>query len=449
MLTHEAKASVLSMPSGMWYGDRKFELDCPSHWDVTVFWPETPREMTSAEIAGTLERPTGQPPLRDMCRGAKRPLVIVDDVNRPTPAGVILTPVLRHLADASIAAKDVTIVLATGAHAAPRMESVQSKVGEAAKKCRVLVHNAHRDVVSRGRTRFGTPVLLNKEVAAADFVIGIGGVYPNSTAGYGGGSKLALGVLGFESILALHYLHGGAGWGRSREQDTFREDLNEIAQMAGLRSLMCAHLNAAGKIVRLRCGDYLSYYEEERAFANRSFSVPAPTDANVVISNAYPNDLSLTFALMKGAAPLHVCRPDSSRILLARCSEGVGGHSLFPVVNSGRVHAAKMYLRFAGVRPVPFAQKALSVIARKLRMRAAPSIRAERPSWKNPVRLYTGEGGDLSCGNVSGVEIASSWAEILAAVDSEQPRGGRALKVAVYSCAPLLSFVQPQEARGF
>jgi nickel-dependent lactate racemase len=48
-------------------------------------------------------------------------------------------------------------------------------------------------------------VLVNRHVAAADYVIGIGGVYPQNSTGFGGGAKLALGVLGRRSIVNLHY----------------------------------------------------------------------------------------------------------------------------------------------------------------------------------------------------------------------------------------------------
>lgn len=429
------------MPSGMWYGDPGFELSCPSEWDVTVMRPNTPPGMTAAEIAQVLESPVGQPPLRVLARGAKTAAIIVDDVNRATPVAAILPSVIRQFAEAGISADRISVVLACGAHWGPRMDSVRSKVGEVAMQCNVRLHDAHCNVVRLGSTSFGTPVLLNKDVANSDFVIGIGGLYPNSTAGFGGGSKLVLGVLGFRSILSLHYLHGGAGRGLNREEDTFRRDLNEIAEMARLRSLISVHVNAECKIVRMKCGDHLAYYEQERSFAQQTYRVPAPGEADVVISNAYPNDVSLTFALMKGAAPLHVCKRSSSRILLARCSEGVGGHSLFPVVNVGRFHSTKTYLRFAAARPGPFLKKALRTAAKRFERKTIATTAAPTAPWKHPVRLYAGPDNDRTLPSpVSGVEISHSWAGIVSAVHTEQANAGKPLKVAVYPCAPLVVF---------
>src|SRR5262249_38816637 len=154
------------------------------------------------------------PPIRELCRGKRRPLIVVDDPNRPTPVGRVLPHVLAQLRAAGIAARDVTILLATGTHGAPAPETVVKKVGtEAASSCRVLVHDAGRDLVRAGTTALGTPVFVNRAVVESDVLLGIGGIYPNHTAGFGGGSKLALGVLGLRSIMHLHFRHEGAGWG--------------------------------------------------------------------------------------------------------------------------------------------------------------------------------------------------------------------------------------------
>lgn len=60
---------------------------------------------------------------------------------------------------------------------------------------------------------------------------------------------------------------------------------------------------------------------------------PAPEGADVVISNTYPNDVSLTFGRMKGMVPLHAWAPPrATRIAVAACTEGIGRHNLFPLV---------------------------------------------------------------------------------------------------------------------
>jgi lactate racemase len=202
----------ISLRTGVWYGDQFVALRFPDTWDLSVLWPKTPPALSDSQIAQPLEHPVGQAPIRELCRGKSSPLVIVDDPNRPTPVARVLPFLLKPFCEAGIDPRSIRILIATGTHAAPRRETVQKKIGpEAFATCQVLVHDAYRNLAKLGRTSLGTPVEVNREVLRSDLVIGMGGIYPNHTAGYGGGSKLALGVLGFRSIRHLHYGHTAAG----------------------------------------------------------------------------------------------------------------------------------------------------------------------------------------------------------------------------------------------
>jgi SAM-dependent methyltransferase len=77
-------------------------------------------------------------------------------------------------------------------------------------------------------------------------------------------------------------------------------------------------------------GRPLYLLEREVAFCRTSCSVQPPEGADVVISNTYPNDVSLTFGRMKGMVPLHAwALPRATRIAVAACTEGIGRHNLF------------------------------------------------------------------------------------------------------------------------
>ena len=95
--------------TGAWHGEEALFLPFPAGWDVTVLWPRTPPALTDLEIAESLDRPIGQPPIREICRGRSRPLIIVDDLNRPTPVGRVMPLVLEHFRQAGIPAQAVRI----------------------------------------------------------------------------------------------------------------------------------------------------------------------------------------------------------------------------------------------------------------------------------------------------------------------------------------------------
>jgi nickel-dependent lactate racemase len=323
------------------------------------------------------------------------------------------------------------------------------KIGsEAASSCRFLLHDPVRNTVKIGRTSLGTPVHVNREVLSADFVMGIGGVYPNNTAGFGGGSKLALGILDLRVISLLHRRHKSSGWGSEALECDFRRDLDEIAQMIRLETLITLHVNANREPVRMVSGDYSAYFPQEITFARDAFRAPRPDGADVVISNAFPNDLSLTFIHMKGVYPLRHAAPRASRIVLGSCSEGEGFHGVYPIVRSPMFHEQRDRLRrISLMSPSEIARKLMEKFARPFRgdsngnvERRANGTRPAsqgQPALQNPIWLYrTGSHRDTLPSMVRGIRVLDSWPEVLEAVRKEQ-QGRNHLKALVYPCAPL------------
>ncbi|MBV9126124.1 MAG: DUF2088 domain-containing protein, partial [Planctomycetes bacterium] len=267
---------ALRLRTGAWYSEQVLQLPVPRHWQVNLFTPKEGEPLTDAQIAERLESPVGQPAIRELARGKARPLLIVDDLNRPTPAARVVPAVLRQLQDAGMAPQDVGIIMAPGTHGAPPADALIKKVGAAAAgSCRLFVHDCYRDVVKVGRTSFGTPVYVNKHVAASDFLVGIGGLYPNYTAGFGGGSKLALGVLGFRSIAALHFGHPSMGWGTRDGRSQFRQDLDEIAHRVGLGTTVSLLLNGDREVVGVHCGAPQACFAEALR-SREAFRAPPP-----------------------------------------------------------------------------------------------------------------------------------------------------------------------------
>jgi nickel-dependent lactate racemase len=448
-MSGDGSPSVVRVRTGAWYADREIDLRFPAGWEVVEHWPTPRRALSEDDLRACVGRPVGQAPLRERCRGKRRVTVIVDDLNRPTPAWRVMPYVLEELRRGGIVPADVTVVMATGTHGAPRPGALEKKAGrEAAAACRLEAHDSTRRGRRLGRTSFGTPVWVDATVASADLVVGIGGVYPNHTAGFGGGVKLALGVLSKTTIARLHYRHDELGWGGAPFGLPFRRDLEEIAAMIGLETVIGLQLDAAGAIVRASCGHPRETFEEDARAAREASAVPPPGDADVVVANAYPNDLSLTFAKMKGTSVFGHARAGASRIVVAAMSEGPGHHGLFPVVNPPRFQAQRhVWREMAVLPPGPRARRAGLVLWRRTLGRfarrpaqAAPAAPpAPGPMWicctTDPVPALPA---------APGVAVRGSWDEVLAAVGREQGGHGR-LRAALYACTPL-QWIDPRLA---
>jgi hypothetical protein len=422
----------------------------PDEWKVTTLWPATPSALDDDQIVEALDRPVGQPPIRELARGKARPVIIVDDLTRPTPASRVIPHVLRHFAEAGIAKRNVTILMGTGTHGPPQAGGMEKKVGpEASSSCRLLVHNHRGNLTRLGRTSFGTPVLVNKVVAASDLVVGIGGIYPQNSTGFGGGSKLALGALGRRSIVRLHYGHGSVMGSYDIDND-FRRDLDEIARMIGLNTTIALHVDANRDAVRIVSGDHNLYYGDAVAFSRQRYNAPLPTEADVVISNAYPIDVSLTMMHSKGIIPLLHAKPGASRVLVAACPEGVGYHDLFPFIGGPRFRQQRNWARSVMARPRAVPRKAAGKVWQRIeRARRRPAEASVAPTSQarantNPIWLYApGEDARRIPAEIPKMTLCDTWEHVVDAIIREQgPR--TALKVTIYPCAPLHVLDLPQ-----
>ncbi|RII27376.1 MAG: hypothetical protein CXR31_09025 [Geobacter sp.] len=433
--------STISLKTGAWSGDTPVDLQFPAGWEVNVLWPLTPPPLTAAEMAGILEQPVGQASVTELCKGKSRPLIIVDDMTRPTPASEVMPLLIRSICAAGIPVDAITILMATGTHGKPRSDAFLKKVGNEAEPCRLLVHDCFTDVKRIGTTTNGTPVFVNKAILGSDVVIGVGGIYPNSPAGFGGGSKLVLGVLGISTIYHLHFRHEAISWGDTNTDTVFRRELDEIAKMIGMESTVSVIIDANRSIIKMYCGDPRRYFPEAISFYHETFCTLKHDDVDVVISNTYPNDSYLTFAKMKGFVPLDNCKRCVSRIAIASCNEGLGLHNIWPLVNPPQFHKVKHILRLLSVMPFRkivgkichVSQRALS--ARLNKYLSVQHHESDDKKPLNPIWLYrTGDQSVELPPRVPGINVTEDWHDILEAVSKEQSHRVN-LKVIVYPCA--------------
>jgi nickel-dependent lactate racemase len=430
----------LKLQTGIWYNDHTIELGLPDTWSVTTCNPSLPGPMSNGEIRQRIDAPVNQAPLRQLAKGKKRPVVVIDDLDRPTPVFRILPFVLDEFQAAGIGAEDVRILVATGTHGKQNEEALANKIGpEAFGRCRVIVHNYKKNTQFIGNTSFGTPVHVNREALDCDLLCGIGGIYPQHTTGFGGGSKLALGILGRKSIVHLHFGGHGSVGGTYNIDNPFREDLEEIARMIGLNALFTLHIDARLNIVNLFCGDHFSYYPQAAQFSRTAYDAPLPHDADVVIANTYPSDVSYTF-MRKGMKPLRCAPQSATKIAIGYNHEGVGRHGIFPQGGNPRIDRLRaLILRISTMeRRVIFQKIKKHLVGHK--EVPGPPVFAETkyalPDRLDNLLLYRPEGVHNPLPEIDGMRIVNSWQETLEIV-GQRHFSSKKLRVYVYPCASL------------
>jgi lactate racemase len=431
-----------ALGTAAWYGDRDLILEVPRAWDVVVHWPATPAPLRDDDVRASLARPIGQPRLAELAVGRRRVSIVTDDLTRPTPVPEILPHVLAELAAAGVADSAITIVVGSGTHG-PAKAGLERKLGAGiAGRFEVLQHDDRRDCVRVGTTTFGSPVEANRAVVSSDLVVGLGGIYPQHTVGFGGGAKIVLGILGRRSIERLHYRHPSVG-GRSDVESDFRRDVTEMARLVGLRVSINALVDARRRLVWLGAGDPERCFAEGRQLAASWFAAPSPGDADVVIANSYPMDVSATFVKSKGIVPLTYAAAHASRILIGAASEGLGHHGLFPLENdrNERMRQVARWARNARRSQVAallgrrIARAPARVLARR---RAAPATPG-RP----PILFHPTTGGEGLSPAVGGMRVVQDWADVIRIAEETQRNApGRGsteapLRTVVYPCSSL------------
>ncbi|HLZ10578.1 MAG TPA: lactate racemase domain-containing protein, partial [Chloroflexota bacterium] len=137
--------------------------------------PDLPNLGSPVEqVRRAIARPIGSPPLAELVRSGDRVALLVTDwhdrILGQEGVGDLL---LDELNAAGVPDRDVILIHAAGLHG---HHGGRSKIGHLADRVRYVEHDPldESSLVFRGVTRVGTPVWINRHVAEADFVLGVG-----------------------------------------------------------------------------------------------------------------------------------------------------------------------------------------------------------------------------------------------------------------------------------
>jgi len=315
---------------GSWYRDECVSLGVPSAWTVAVQAFDARPALSDEEIRCRFDAPIGAPRIRELAKGRASACILTDDLSRPTPSRRILPFVLEELRAGGIEEEDVLVLIAFGRHRQMARTELAWKLGEEMlHRIDVLCHDASGDLTFSGTTSFGTPVYLNRFLAECDLKIGLGGIYPHGGPAWGGGAKILLpGATGLETNRYNHKLKSGGHDGPLDNE--MRRDMEDAARIAGIDAIANVVVNGRREVIGLFVGDVVAAHRSGVAFARDVCAVPGPEDADVVIANAYPMDISLNY-LGKGMWPFGRAKEDATKIVIGLCPDGAGYHTLYRI----------------------------------------------------------------------------------------------------------------------
>ena len=305
-------------------------------------WPAT--HGAEALIQAALESPIGTPRLREMARGKEKVLIVCDDVARPTPAYLIVPHVLRELAAAGVAEGAIQFMMALGSHRPMTEDEMRAKLGDAVFE-RFPVHNHAWDnpeaLQFMGETAQGVPVWINKQVAAADLVIGIGRIMPIDICGFTGGGKILIpGCCGEVTNSEMHWRRVDLDSSQivGQRDNQVRQSIDELARQAGLDFIVNIVMDANKRILDCVAGDLELAHRAGCQRARAAHEVRIPRRADIVVCDGFPFDIEFWQVNKAVDTAGLVVREGGVVICVSPCHEGLS-----------RTHEAEL-LKF-GYRP--------------------------------------------------------------------------------------------------
>jgi len=320
------------------YGRDSYPLQLRDDWDVTVIRkPSMPLQRDPAlAVRNALAQPVGASPLGQEARGLKSACILICDITRPVPNGLLLPEIVRQLLDAGMKPDDITVLVATGLHRPNEGTELEELVGDpwVLKTVRVVNHFARDDAahVDLGHTPRGTPVKLDRRFVEADLKIATGLVEPHFMAGYSGGRKvIAPGVAHRDTITTFHsarFMAHPKADNCILEGNPLHEEQLEIVRMLGHVLAVNTVIDEHRRLSFVNYGEILASHLQAVEFAQHYARVPVGRRFKTVVTSAagYPLDKTYYQTVKGMVGPVDILEPGGNLIIVSECSEGLGSH---------------------------------------------------------------------------------------------------------------------------
>ena len=320
------------------YARKTLPVRIPEGCDVTVIRKRamTALDNPQAALRTALTTPTSVPSLATIARGKSSVCIVICDVTRPVPNGLVLPMLIETMLDAGVRVEAIKVLVATGLHRPNEGEELRELVGSDWVLDTVAVENHdarnEADHTDLGATATrGTPIRLDRRFVEADLRIVVGLVEPHFMAGYSGGRKMiAPGIAHEETIRTFHsarFMEDPGAVECNLDGNPLHEEQLEVLRMLGGEVwAVNTVLDEQRQLTFVNFGDiqasHLAAVEEVR----RSSAVPIPRRFHIVVTSSAGHPLDKTYyQTVKGmVTPMDILEPGADLIVASACSEGMG-----------------------------------------------------------------------------------------------------------------------------
>lgn len=320
----------------MKYGKSGLAIDLPDDLNVEVIRKPVMPVLTDPEgaLRFALSHPAGSRSLPDEARGCTSACILICDITRPVPNGVILPLLIRTLLEAGIEPSAITVLIATGLHRPNEGDECREVVGSDWVMETVTVANhfarLDEDHEEIGMLNGIIPIKLDRRFLHADLRIVLGLVEPHLMAGYSGGRKIiSPGICHEDTIRRLHAAAVLEDCGTTfcnMEDNPLHQLQMDILRLTGRCQAVNTVIDEDRRLSFVNFGDIEASHLEAVSFVRPYAEIPLPRRFRTVLTSAagYPLDKTY-YQVIKGmVGPLDILEPGGDLIVVAECSEGLG-----------------------------------------------------------------------------------------------------------------------------
>lgn len=293
------------------------------------------------ELINSIRNPIGSPPLQKLIKNKKKVCIVISDVTRAVPTKLILEVLLSELESYGVSKDSITILVATGLHRPNVGRELEGLVGrQIMQNYRIVNHNARDRQSCRfiGKTKRGTPIILNKVFLDSDFKILTGLIEPHFMAGFSGGRKAVCpGISYMDMFKHFHgpeILESPNASNAILKGNPFHEESTEIAKKAGVDFIVNVTINKDKETTAVFSGDLEEafYRGAEFCLKNSQYQINKEADIVVTSGGGLPLDTTLYQAVkgMVGAMP--AVKKDGMIIIASECREEIGSKEFVELI---------------------------------------------------------------------------------------------------------------------
>ncbi|MBM7866025.1 nickel-dependent lactate racemase [Heliobacterium gestii] len=307
---------------------------------VHVLTPEnheyTPEGTQEEIVRRALAHPIASPPLSELVKGKKNIVIISSDHTRPVPSHINIPLMLEEIKKGNADA-DVTILVATGMHRPTTDEELVAKFGQkVVDEVAIVNHFSEKDedMIFLGILPSGGELWVNKLAVEADLLLADGFIEPHFFAGFSGGRKSVLpGVASRKTVMYNHnatFISSPYARTGNLENNPIHRDMLFAAEKAKLAFILNVVINANKEIIYAVAGDSVEAHLKGCAFVRELVAAkPIPGDIVISTNGGYPLDQNLYQAVKGMTAAEASAKPDAVIIMVAACSDGLGGEAFY------------------------------------------------------------------------------------------------------------------------